>query len=92
MIVKTIKTIINLFVSIGKGLKVTLYNWSILRPGVTELYPEQKPKLPEAFRGMPVLICNPETGQRQCVACGACSRICPEQIITVEADASDPKN
>ena len=84
--------IINAFVSIAKGLWVTLTNWSIFRPCVTELYPEVQPSLPENFRGMPTLPIDPTTGRSPCIACGACARMCPEQIITVEMDKSDPKD
>lgn len=82
----------NSFVSIIKGLKVTAINWSFTRPSVTQLYPEQKPELPDAYRGMPTLPVHPETGRSDCIACGACARMCPEEIITVEADKSDPKD
>jgi NADH-quinone oxidoreductase subunit I len=87
-----LRDIKNSFVSIIKGLKVTAINWSVLRPCVTELYPEQRPQLPEAYRGMPTLPVRPETGRSDCIACGACARMCPEQIITVEVDKTDPKD
>lgn len=87
-----IKDIVNSFVSIPKGLWITLVNWSIFRPCVTELYPEQRPNLPENYRGIPVLPVDPKTGKSRCIACGACVRMCPEQIITVEMDKSDPKD
>lgn len=84
-----VKDIINAFVSIPKGLWVTLKNWSVLRPSVTELYPEEKPELPERYRGMPCLPADPETGRSACIACGACARICPEGIITVEGERTE---
>jgi formate hydrogenlyase subunit 6/NADH:ubiquinone oxidoreductase subunit I len=59
---------------------------------VTELYPEQQPNLPEAYRGMPSLPVKPETHRSSCIACGACARMCPEQIITIEVDKTDPKD
>jgi len=82
---------INSFVSIAKGLWVTVTHWSVLRPSVTELYPDVMPKLPENYRGMPTLPVDPKTGRSPCIACGACARICPEHIIKIEVDASDPK-
>ena len=88
-----LKDIINSFVSIAKGLWVTLTHWGPARGSVTELYPEQKPQLPENFRGMPTLPVNPKTGRPNCIACGACARMCPEQIIIVEAEkGTDPKD
>ena len=87
-----LKDTINSFVSIAKGLWVTLKNWSIFRPSVTELYPEEKPNLPENYRGVPTLPVDPKTGITPCIACGMCARACPEDIITVVVDKSDPKN
>ncbi len=86
------RDIVNSFVSIAKGLWVTVTHWSVLRPSVTELYPEDKPHLPDNYRGMPTLPVDPDTGESPCIACGACSRICPEQVITVIPDKGDPKN
>ncbi len=87
-----VRDIINALVSIPKGLKVTLYNWSILRGSVTELYPDVQPDLPEAFRGMPTLPVDTTTGRSRCIACGACARMCPEHIISVTLDKADSKD
>lgn len=87
-----LKDIKNSFVSIAKGLWVTLVNWGPARPCVTELYPEVMPELPENFRGMPTLPVDPATGRSRCIACGSCARMCPEHIISVVADKTDPKN
>jgi|YNPBryBLVA2012_1023415.scaffolds.fasta_scaffold04331_4 NADH-quinone oxidoreductase subunit I len=90
---QVLKDIANAFISIPKGLWVTLTHWSIFRPSVTELYPEEKPKLPENYRGMPTLPVDPATGRSRCIACGACAKMCPEGIITVEAETgADPKD
>lgn len=89
---RLLKDIVNSFVSVAKGLWVTMTHWSVLRPSVTELYPEQLPELPDNYRGSPTLPVNPETGRNGCIACGACARICPEHVITVEMDKSDPKD
>ena len=70
---------------------VTVTHWSILRPSVTELYPEQKPNL-DHYRGMPTLPFDPKTGRTRCIACQACARMCPEQVINVVPDTSDPKD
>ncbi len=87
-----VKDFINSFVSIAKGLWVTVTHWSIARPSVTELYPEEMPHLPENYRGVPSLPVNTETGRSGCIGCGACVRMCPEGIIKVEVDKTDPKD
>jgi NADH-quinone oxidoreductase subunit I len=85
--------ILNVFVSIPKGLWVTVKNWFYTRKPVTELYPEEKRELPERYRGMPTLPVDPMTGRSRCIACGACARICPEHIITVVAEKGEtPKD
>ncbi|MCX8052677.1 MAG: NADH-quinone oxidoreductase subunit I [Armatimonadetes bacterium] len=87
------KDIINVFVSIPKGLAVTVKNWFFTRPAVTELYPEERRELPERYRGVPSLPVDPVTGRSRCIACGACARICPEQIIKVVPEkGEDPKD
>ncbi len=86
------KDFINSFVSIAKGLWVTLTHWSPARPCVTELYPEVKPTLPENFRGMPTLPVKLSTNRSGCIGCGACMRICPQHVISVEVDKTDPKD
>lgn len=88
-----IKDILNAFISIPKGLAVTVRNWFFTRPAVTELYPEERRELPERYRGMPSLPVDPVTGRTPCIACGACARICPEHIITVVPEkGADPKD
>lgn len=87
-----VKDFINSFVSIAKGLWVTVTHWSIARPSVTELYPEEMPHLPENYRGVPSLPVNTETRRSGCIGCGACVRMCPEGIIKVEVDKTDPKD
>jgi len=88
-----LKDIANAFISLPKGLAVTAKNWLWTRPSVTEQYPEERPKLPERYRGVPSLPVAPKTGLSRCIACGACARICPEHIITVTADKGEtPKD
>ena len=67
--------------AIFQGLKITMTEF--FRPSVTELYPEQKPVMPDSFRGRPVLVT--ENGTERCVACGLCARVCPALAIEVQA-------
>jgi NADH-quinone oxidoreductase subunit I len=53
----------------------------------TTQYPEQRTKLPEAFRNFPFLVAeNAEDpmGTLRCVACQICEKECPPQCIYIE--------
>lgn len=75
--------------SIVKGHIVTLKN--LFRPKVTLQYPEVRWELPEGYRGLPVLPVDPETGKDLCIGCGACARVCPTQLIKVDAHMGEDK-
>ena len=49
----------------------------------TVQYPEQKLKVPERFRMLPVLIYEEENGDCRCTACGICAKVCPPQCIWI---------
>ena len=51
---------------------------------VTVSYPEEKPPLPENFRGEHVLK-KDEHGRVKCVACFLCATACPSECITIVA-------
>lgn len=56
-------------------------------------YPEERRKLPERFRYIPMLIyeTNPETGAKEdrCTACGICAKVCPPQCIWIVRDKDE---
>lgn len=64
------------------GMWVTLRKL-FTRP-VTIQYPEQKPEVPERYRGRIVLTRDPD-GEERCVACYLCSAACPVDCITIQA-------
>lgn len=49
---------------------------------MTLYYPEEKPVVPPAYRGRPVLV-RGEDGLEKCVACGLCEAACPPQCISI---------
>jgi NADH-quinone oxidoreductase subunit I len=57
---------------------------------VTTQYPEERTKLPEAYRNFPFLVSeNAEDpmGTLRCVACQICEKECPPQCIYIEKSA-----
>nr|MCU0495280.1 4Fe-4S dicluster domain-containing protein [Chloroflexaceae bacterium] len=82
-----------------KGLGVVWKHWagSFKRPEkisdtsgtFTVEYPEEKRKLPEAYRNMPILLYDDANGQELCTSCFQCQRICPPQVIHM-TQAKDP--
>ena len=58
-------------------------NKRIKAPPATEFYPYQKPKVPPVSVQFLALIQN-EDGTDRCVACLACERVCPSQVIAIE--------
>jgi NADH-quinone oxidoreductase subunit I len=58
----------------------------------TVQYPEEKLKVPERFRVLPVLIYEQDNGDVRCTACGICAKVCPPQCIwIVQTKAADGK-
>jgi formate hydrogenlyase subunit 6/NADH:ubiquinone oxidoreductase subunit I len=64
-------------VGLIKGLAVTLKH--MLRPAVTQQYPEVKPDLPARSRGVIALK------EANCTVCYKCSRECPDWCIYIDA-------
>jgi NADH-quinone oxidoreductase subunit I len=72
-----------------KGHVVTFKN--LFRKKVTLQYPEVRWQLPEGYRGCPTLPLDSDSGKDRCIGCGACARVCPTQLITVESHMGDDK-
>ena len=67
-----------------KGFAVTF--GEMLQKPVTIQYPEERRPLPPRFRGLPVLVVDPDTGKEKCVACGLCARICPNDVLQMTSE------
>ena len=70
--------------AIAKGLKTTLGHITQYRP-VTQQYPEQRPELPQHYRGVHRLN-RDEQGRVKCVACMLCATVCPAHCIDIVGD------
>ena len=74
--------------AIAKGLKTTLGHITQYKP-VTQQYPEQRPELPQHYRGVHRLN-RDEQGRVKCVACMLCATACPANCIAIEAAPAPP--
>jgi NADH-quinone oxidoreductase subunit I/electron transport complex protein RnfC len=82
-----------------KGLGVVWHHWmssfrkledfSQTAGTFTTQYPDERLPLPEAYRNMPILLYDDETGHELCTSCFQCQRICPPQVIHM-TQARDP--
>jgi NADH-quinone oxidoreductase subunit I len=68
--------------SLFVGLGVT--GKAFTRPSVTVLYPKREVTNLDTYRGHVELVGKDDgSGLARCIACGACSRACPSQCLTV---------
>lgn len=76
------KEIANSAVALAKGFSVTFK--TMLRPTVTENYPDEPAHIEDRYRGVHVLR-RDENGMEKCVACFLCAAACPSNCIYIEA-------
>ena len=69
-------------VALAKGFSVTFK--TMLRPTVTENYPDEAASIEPRYRGVHVLR-RDENGLEKCVACFLCAAACPSNCIYIEA-------
>ncbi|OHE71461.1 MAG: NADH dehydrogenase [Verrucomicrobia bacterium GWC2_42_7] len=62
------------------GLTITFVHF--FKRKVTIQYPEERPVIPDGYRGVPTLIKDSE-GREKCVACQLCEFSCPSKAIRV---------
>jgi NADH:ubiquinone oxidoreductase subunit E len=60
------------------GMATTLRNF--VRPKVTRQYPEERPQMPDRWRGRLDLIYDP-FGEHKCEVCFQCAQVCPVEAI-----------
>lgn len=65
---------------IASGLSITFKN--LLKPPVTLEYPEERPVIPNGYRGVPTLVKDPN-GREKCVSCQLCEFVCPPRAIRI---------
>jgi NADH-quinone oxidoreductase subunit I len=75
-------TVLNTAAAIVKGLSITFKE--MLKPTITDDYPDAPPRFQERYRGKHVLQ-RDEYGLEKCVACFLCAAACPSRCIYIEA-------
>jgi NADH:ubiquinone oxidoreductase subunit E len=65
-------------IGIAKGMATTFRNF--FAPKVTRQYPEERPQMPERWRGRLDLIYDP-FGEHKCEVCFQCAQVCPVEAI-----------
>ena len=65
---------------IVSGLKTTF--GTMMQKDVTLQYPEERPNIPDNYRGVPTLVKDPN-GREKCVSCQLCEFVCPPKAIRI---------
>lgn len=83
-----INDVVNAAGAIAKGMSITFRE--MLKPTITEDYPDSPPQFQERFRGGHVLQ-RDENGLEKCVACFLCAAACPADCIYIEGAENTEK-
>jgi NADH-quinone oxidoreductase subunit I len=67
-----------------RGFYVTLGEF--FKPATTVQYPVERRDQGHRFRGLPVLVTDPHTGEEKCTACGLCATACPNNVIQMTSE------
>ncbi len=73
---------------IATGLKTTF--GTMLKKSVTLQYPDERPPIPDRYRGVPTLVKDPN-GREKCVSCQLCEFVCPPKAIRITPGEIDPE-
>jgi NADH:ubiquinone oxidoreductase subunit E len=73
-------------IGIAKGMAVTFRNF--FSPKVTRQYPEERPPIPDRWRGRLDLIYDP-FGEHKCEVCFQCAQVCPVEAIDMSGFDSE---
>lgn len=68
------------------GLKTTL--GTMFDKKITLQYPEERPVIPNNYRGVPTLVKDPN-GREKCVSCQLCEFVCPPKAIRIKPGEID---
>lgn len=71
---------------IFSALSTTFIN--IFKKPITLQYPEERPVLPNKYRGIPTLVKDPK-GRVKCVSCQLCEFVCPPKAIRMTPSKID---
>lgn len=71
---------------IAKGMATTFRNF--FAPKVTRQYPEERPEIPDRWRGRLDLIYDP-FGEHKCEVCFQCAQVCPVEAIDMSGFDSE---
>ena len=66
---------------IFKALKLTFKR--MFRRKITLQYPEERPPIPDGYRGIPALV-KDQFGREKCVSCQLCEFVCPPKAIVMQ--------